>query len=219
MRFNKKIIILILAFFIGIIIFFTFRIWQVKKAAKVIFTPYKSSFELAPPKEALKGKLVTIKGEVKKESRDDDEFKEVEEDEEVLSGEKLATGEKSEAEVAFENFVKMSLGPDTEVSFVSLIPASFLIRQSRGTVTYEILKKKATISIRSLSVLFQQTDGLSQITTDTKKGEISIEQLKDRGKIAMVDKENKTQVWEIEEGQEAVIDNEERRVVIDSNLW
>lgn len=215
MRFNKKIIILILAFFIGIIIFFTFRIWQVKKAAKVIFTPYKSSFELAPAKEALKGKLVTIKGEVKKESRDDDEFKKVEEDEEVLSGEKLATGEKSEAEVAFENFVKMSLGPDTEVSFVSLIPASFLIRQSRGTVTYEILKDETLISIRSLNMLFEQKGGKSVFTVDSNKAEVTIEMVRGEGKIAMVDRENKTYVWEIKEGQRVLIDNKDRTVKID----
>lgn len=213
--FAKNRLLFLVLFLVGVISVLGVRVWQVKKAESVPFILQESSFSLQPPAEALTGKLVEIKGEVKKEPRDGEEFKEVEEKEEILDGEKLATGEDARAMIEFPDFAKISLGPNSEVAFVNMLPSGFLIRQSRGEVDYKLLQSENPLSVRTLHLLFTLQTGESNVVTDREDGEVSINQLLGRAKMALVDLENKTHVWEIEQGQRVLIDDEERRVGIE----
>lgn len=211
---NIKLLFLLL-FLIGLISVLGFRIWRVRRAKSIPFFPQKSSFTLQPPVEALVGKLIEVEEEVKKEPRDDEEFQEAKEKEEILNGEKLATGKDSKAVVEFPDFAEVALFSNSEVTFVNLLPSSFLIRQSQGEVNYKLLQDQNPLSVRSLNLLFTLDSGESKITTDEENGEIVVEQLLGKAKMAMVDLENKTHIWRLEKGQRALIDDEERRVEID----
>lgn len=209
---NAKLLFLIL-FLVGVMSVFGFRVWQVKKVEKTPFFPKESSFSFQPPSEALTGKLIKVEGEVKKEPRDDEEFQGVGKGEEILDGEKLATGKDSRVAVEFSGFAEVALNSNTEVVFINLLPSSFLIRQASGAVNYKLLQSENPLSVRSLNLLFTLEAGESKITVDEE--EIVVEQLLGKAKIALVDLENKTHVWQIKKGQKVLIDNEERSLEIE----
>ena len=205
-------IVLILVVLAGIVGVLGFRFWQVKKVEKTPFLPKEFSFSLQPPSEALTGKLIEVKGEVKKESRNDEEFQEVEEGKEILDGEKLATRKDSKAVIEFPGFAEVTLDSDSETTFVNLIPSGFLISQSLGSVTYKLWQDNTPLSVRSLYALLTIDSGESEVMV--KEEEISIKILSGKAKLALVDLENETHIWKLEEGQKALIDNAERRVEI-----
>lgn len=190
----------------------TFRLWQVKNVVHTVFIPQQSSFVFKPPSDALKGKFLLINGSVKKEPREKNDFEDVNMRVEILQGEKLATGEKAKAVVEFPNFARVNLGPNTEIGFINLIPANFLINQSLGSVTYELLRDANPISVRSLHALVTINSGKNEVTVSDET--ITVKVLSGTAKLALVDLENKTHIWEIKEGQKALINDTERRVEI-----
>ncbi|MBL7159513.1 FecR domain-containing protein [Candidatus Microgenomates bacterium] len=206
-------LILALLFLVSVLGVFAFRFWQVKKMPVPSFSPQKSSFSLKPPTEALKGEFLTIKGDVKKEPRDKEEFETVKTEGEVLiEGEKIATGEKSQATIEFPDFIKIDLGSDTEIGLANLMPANFLINQLSGSVTYRLLQNDNAFSVRSLHALITFDSGESEISVEGN--EIKIEVLSGKAKLALVDLDNKTHIWELNEGEEVLVDDAERRVEI-----
>ena len=208
----KYCLVFLLLFSMGTVGIVIFRLWQVKSAKHISFTPQQSSFILKPPADALKGKLSIFKGDVKKKPRDKEEFKDVNVGEEILQGERIATGKKSQATVEFPNFARVNLGSGTEIGFNNLIPANFLVSQSLGSVTYELLQENVLFSIRSLHILLTINSGKSEVTINEET--ITVKVLSGKAKLALVDLENKTHVWEIKEGQKALINDTQRRVEI-----
>lgn len=208
----KQILVFLLLFLIGTIGVVVFRLYQVKGAKHASFSPQQSSFVLKPPADALKGELSLFKGNVKKKPRDKEEFKDVKVGEEILQGEKIATGKKSQATVEFPTLVRVNLGSDTEIGFNNLIPGNFLISQSLGSATYELLQDNVPFSVRSLHVLLTVYSGKSEVMVSDET--ITVIVSSGKAKLALVDLENKTHIWEIKEGQEALVNDTERRVEI-----
>lgn len=209
---NFRNLVFLLLFLLGTVGVGAFRLWQVKSAGQTSFIPQQSSFVFKPPADALKGKLSLFKGDVKKKPRDKEEFKDVNVGEEILQGERIATGKKSQAIVEFPNFLRVNLGSDTEIGFNNLIPANFLISQSPGSVTYELLRDATPISVRSLHVLLTVYSGKSEVVVSDET--ITDKVLSGQAKLALVDLENKTHIWEIKEGQQALVNDAQRRVEI-----
>jgi len=202
----------LLLFLIGTVGVVAFRLWQVKEAGPISFTPQQSSFVLKPPSDTLKGKLSLFKGDVKKKPRDKEEFKDVNVGEEFLQGEKIATGKKSQATVEYANILRVNLDSNTEIGFINLIPANFLISQSLGSVSYELLRDDTPISVRSLHTLVTINSGKSEVTVSDET--IAVKVLSGKAKLALVDLENKTHIWEIKEGQQALVNDTQRRIEI-----
>lgn len=211
---KTELVLITLVFFAGLTGFFGYRLWQVKQMNDEPFIPRKDSFDLKPPKEALKGKIATVSGEVKIKSRGNNEFKKMENFEQILQGERLVTLSDGYVTVLFDNFAKVSLMPSTEIAFVSLIPSRFLINQVSGMASYQLINDSESLAIRSLHSLFELEDGEALITTDVDKGLINIVLKRGTGKIALVDLENKTQVWQIKKGQRVRINDTRREVKV-----
>jgi len=178
----------------------------------VPFSPQQSSFIFKLPSDSLRGKLLLVEGGVEKESREKDELEEADIGVEILQGERLVTGEKSKAIVEFLDFAKIDLGANTEIGFISLIPANFLISQASGFVSYKLLKENSSLSVRSLHVLLTFYSGEGEVIVEEE--EITIKVLSGEAKLALVDLDNETHVWELEEGQKALIEDTERKVEI-----
>lgn len=206
-------LLLFLLFLTGMGAVVVFRLWQVRKAEFIAFSPQQSSFALKPPLEALTGEFISIKGEVKKEPRNKEEFETVKtEGEALVEGEKIATGEKSQATIEFSDFLRVDLGSNTEIGLANLMPANFLISQSSGSVAYKLLRNDSPFSVRSLHVLLTFNSGENEIAVE--EGEIKVEVLSGKAKLALVDLDNKTHVWELNEGEKVLVDDAERRVEI-----
>lgn len=207
-------LLLLLLFLTGIGSVFIFRLWQVKKAESISFSPQKSSFVLKPPLKALTGEFILIKGEVKKKPRSKEKFEIVKAEGEILiEGEKITTGKESQSIIEFPDFIRIGLGSNTEIGLINLIPTNFLISQSSGFVTYKLLQDDSPFSVRSLHTLLTFDFGESEITVEENK--IKAEILSGKAKLALVDLDNKTHIWELNEGERVLIDDAERRVKIE----
>lgn len=203
---------LALLFLAGVVLVFVFRIFQVKSVEKPSFSPRESAFSLNPPSESLIGRVLSVEEKVEKEPRDSEDLRVVEVGEKILQGEKLATKGGSSATVEFENFAQVTLGPNSEISFVSLIPQGFLVGQASGSVDYELIQREDSLSVRVLHSLIEfSEEGRVEIDGD----EVSVKAVSGTVKLAMVDLDNKTQVVELAEGQTALIIDSQRRIEIE----
>lgn len=209
-----KIVTLLLFFIFGMAISLTLRIWQVKKLPTNNFVAQISSFSFQVPEKAVSGQLVNLKDTVRKLPREGKEFVSIKENEKILVGEKLVTSKNSQVQVLFSDLATISLGSNSEIAFVSLIPESFLINQLTGRVTYEAKDDQHPISVRSLNLLLMLEKGNVLVITDAAKGETNIFSSTGQGKIAVVDLDNNTNIWQIKEGVNMIVDNNERTVKI-----
>lgn len=208
---DKTLAALFLPFLAGVGIVIAFRLLQVRGANSQLF-PQESSYTFKVPEGSLKGVLIAAEGIVEKKPREEDEFEKVSVNAEILQGERLATKEESQAEVEFSDLVTVSLHSNSEIGLVSLIPENFLIEQSSGSIRYEFKKSNASISIRSLHTLVSFYSGEGELTVEGEEIEVKI--TSGRAKLALVGLDNKTHVWELEEGQEALVNDSKRRVEI-----
>lgn len=199
-------------FFVGLVGVFAFRIQQVKKAGNIPFFAEQPSFISQPPSDAIIGKLLSVEGRVEKEARGKDELEEIDEESDMLQGERLITKEKSKAEVEFPDFAKIDIGSDTEMSFINLLPSSFLVEQKTGEVDYKLLQDENPVSARCLHALLSFYSG--EIEVGIEDGEITIWVLEGKAKLAMVDLENNTHVWQFEKDQKVLIDDATRTTEI-----
>ena len=110
-------------------------------------------------------------------------------------------------------FIKSRIEPsNSEINFISLIPANFLIEQKSGKVNYKLLQDKKSVSIRSLHALLVFYSGEGEVVVEEE--EIIIKILSGKAKLSLVDLDNETHVWELEKGQRVLINDTERRVKI-----
>jgi hypothetical protein len=188
-----------------------FRAWQVKRIRSIPFSPQKSLFVSKPPTEALRGKIVSAEGQVEKEARDKTEPEDVKVREEILQGEKLTIGEESQAVVEFSGLVRIGLGSNTKIGFINLLPANFLIHLPTGVLDYQLFQDNMPVSVRSLHVLLTLYSGEGKIVTG--EGEITLEIFTGQAKLALVDLENETNVWELKGGDRVVVDDSQRTLI------
>lgn len=204
-------LVLSLLFLAGLAGALGLRILQSRMAAPPPFSPQETGFTLTPPSESLTATLTSAVGSVEKQPRDKDEFEKASEGDRILQGESVATREKSTATIQFPDFAEIALDANSVLGFISLIPESFLLNQPSGSVTYEVLWEKP-ISVRSLHALLELQPGESQVSVVGR--EITVEVFSGKAKLALVDLENETNLFTLQEGQKAVINDAERSVVI-----
>ena len=204
--------VIISSFFLGLILVSIGRVVQVQLRREV-FTPQKSTFTFKPPEQAIKGKVRSVNGDVRKQSRDSDKLEKIDVPQPVLQGDKIVTRKNAAVTIQFDDIGIVNINSDSTVNIISLLPASFLIQQTSGDVTYESVSNKP-LSIRSLHALFTIQSGRATVESDREKGELIISVASGKGKLAMIDTENETHTWDIKAGQKAVIDDEARTVKI-----
>lgn len=188
------------------------RIWQVKRIKETPFPAQRFTFASQPPSDALRGKIVLAEGLVEKKARDKEEPEESGVDEEIIQGEDLATGEESQAVVEFFNLVRIGLASNTKISLISLIPAQFLIHLPFGSLDYQLHHNNGSISIRCLHTLLAIDSGEGKV--EVKEGEIVIEIFSGQARLALVDLDNHTQLWEVKGGEKIFVDDLQRTVQI-----
>lgn len=174
----------------------------------VTITP-EPTFALVPPQQAISGTLTVLSGHAKKFSRNDTEYKEASTGAQILLGESIATEENSSATASVSGIVNVSLGPSAELVFANVFPSNIVLQQRAGKITYTVTNP---VSVRLLHTLATLNPGVVTITiidTDT-----SITVTKGSVKFALVDNDNKTNVWNLDEGKRANIDDQAREVTL-----
>lgn len=204
---------LICGVIVGVLFFLSFRTIWVEKIATHVFSPTKSGIVLNPPSGAVSGTILNIKGQVKKQGRDDDNFKPIGTAVQFIQGESLAT-ETGSAIISFSNFFSATVSGNTEIAFIDGMPQEFLLQQKSGKVTYELLDETKSISIRSLHALIQ-ISGKATVTSDSDNQTTIVEMQFGNGKIGMNDTDENTHVYQLAQGQKAMIDDTKRTVDIE----
>lgn len=115
------------------------------------------SLEQAPSK-SLRGRLRSIVGDVKLQSRLATEPAALSSEAEILQGEALATGEDGSLTVEFENGALLNISAESHVDFVQTLPEHIVMIQKEGIVEYQPAKN-SFLSVRSMHLLADITAG------------------------------------------------------------
>ncbi len=193
--------------FIGLTGVFLFRYLQVRSSPA--FIPQSSTFELQPPAQATTATLSQSQGEVEQLTREVDEYQEATPGGSIRQGEAIAT-KRGSATITLDTLGRISMGSKAEISLVNLIPEALMFRQKSGTISYEV-NSVHPFSIRALHTLLTLAgDG----TISVDEPIVNIRLTKGTAKLALVDTENNTNIWNLVEGQLAQINNQTRVVVL-----
>lgn len=194
-------------FILGFAGVFAYRYIQVQRTSE--FIPTESTFSLEPPKSAVTGTLKLTNGEVLQKTRIAEDFGEATAGGSILQGESIAT-KKGSASLVFEDIGSLFVGNNTEVAAVNLVPQENVFQQKSGTIQYES-GLLYPISVRALHALCE----INGSTTISILGaSITVRVTSGSAKLALVDTNNNTKVWNLSEGQLATINDSTRRVSV-----
>lgn len=210
----KNILLILFAFILGFGGVVGYQYFRTKQNAPVVVAPAvqptpEPTFALVPPSQAVTGTLTVTSGHAQKLSREDSEYKEASTGAQILLGESVATKENSSATATVSGIVKVSMGPNAELVFANLFPTNMVLQQKSGNIDYLVTKP---ISIRALHILVTIDPGetiINIIDTD-----LSITVKTGSVKLALVDTDNNTKIWNLKAGQRANIDDVARQVTL-----
>lgn len=209
----KTYILATLCFFLGLGVVFGYTYLKSIPSSPVVTqgvplqeNPLQGSPEptlaLVPPSEALSGTLTITKGKVDMFLRTGKAFEEASTGAQILLGESVATKPNSTARVMIEGYVAATMDPLSELVFANMFPTNFVLQQKNGKIQYVVEKP---ISIRALHTLVSMQPGDATINIiDT---DISVTVKTGSAKLAIVDNDNITHVYELNPGDRANIDD------------
>lgn len=129
----------------------------------------------------------------------------------VLQEEQIRTDETGKATVTLDDIVIVNLDTTSLVSFINLISGNLLLRQNSGDVNYLINKP---ISIRVSDTLTSMKNGELDISIDEDSGLVYMDIASGSGKIAFINNDNQTQVYDITKGDKVTYNPENTTIVI-----
>lgn len=197
----------------GILFFYTKQTSQKKaEERKVIATKSAFSLEHAPA-NSIKGDITTLYGDVKWESRVATEPAALINTTKIQQGEEIQTGDNGTISVSFPQIGNLKLFPKTNVQIAQSIPESFVLGQTKGTVSYE---KSGTgnFSIRSYHLLTKIDSGKADMTVDDTLDEITIVVHTGSVTVGYNDSNNVSTIQTIQPGQTFIYDDSTRDTTI-----
>jgi hypothetical protein len=167
---------------------------------------------LVPPTQALSGTLTIARGKADIFARGATGFSEASTGAQILLGEAVATKEDSLARIYIHNVATIDMESEAEVVFANLFAENMVLQQKAGKVNYSLVEGVKPVAIRALHALVSVRSGKAVVTID--ETDISVVVKTGSVKLAMVDTENNTHVWDLAAGDRADIDDEARDVTI-----
>jgi hypothetical protein len=216
---NVSMIVLFFVFLAGVGSVLGYRYVQTINHAPAKLVTVNSSqptpeptFSLQPPAQAVSGSLTVLRGHTEVFAREADAYAEASTGATILVGESVATKENASAAIEIPNILKTTLEQKAEVAFANLYASNMVLQQKSGTVTYAHLGGSSPIAIRALRALVSLRSGEAVINIfDT---DVSVTVKTGTVKLALVDLQNNTHVWDLAEGDRARIDDEKRSVSV-----
>lgn len=170
----------------------------------------RGSFSLEKaPMESLSGKIATMSGSVKWQSRTSPSPVPINSLRKLMQGEELETKKNGKATVEFDKVGMIKITPDTQLNFVQTLPANFVVEQKKGTAEY-IKRGDIPVSITSLDLLINLNSGRSIISVDEGNSQIIISVESGSATVAFNDRDNLTNILTVDEGREYIFNNDSR---------
>lgn len=129
----------------------------------------------------------------------------------ILLGESVATKEHSSAAITLSDNITATLEENSELVFANLFPENTVLQQKAGKILYTV-ESPHPVSIRALHTLIAASSSAFLVHMD--ESALAVTSQKGVVKIALVDNNNDTHVWELGDGEKAVVDDISRSVRI-----
>jgi hypothetical protein len=206
---TKRNILIIICLLFGIALFFIIRIEYLNiKESNSTFNPQTIHTKLQPPKDAIQATVTNIEGTVKKQKRNDDNFKPINKPTSLVQGESISTGQNGSSYITFRKTIDLTIENNTQLDFLNGLPKAIVVRQPNGTITYYAYNITQPFSIRSLGLLIQINKTKTKVTinTNSQKETVSVTVKNGEATLAYSDSKDKTQVKKIKQNQSAIFD-------------
>jgi hypothetical protein len=162
-----------------------------------------------PPKDSLVGSILSFNGEVKWKGRVATEAAEINAPINIQQGEELETGEGGKVIVEFPQVLQLTMLEKSHINFAQTLPVNLVVVQSQGAVEYHNLGIKI-FSVRVLHLLVEQGQGDMVVSINEDQPLVTVTVNKGAAKLAFNDKDNLTNVVELEAGERFIFNDEER---------
>jgi FecR protein len=196
-----------ICFFAGISTVYIYTLFYSKPAQTIVkseATPASTPFQLSVPSQAISGVLKELHGTVLKFSRNDSDYMESTKGAQILLGESIATRKDSSAEISLSDILTAALGENSELVFANTFRENSVLQQKSGKIFYSV-ESLHPVSVRALHTLVSASSSAFLVTiTDS---DIAVTAQSGVVKVALVDTNNDTHVWELEDGQRMNIDD------------
>jgi hypothetical protein len=198
-------VLLIALILLGMSIVLGGIIWKAQQ--RPAFVSQTSTFLLEPPAGAIPVNLTTSTGTVEQFVRENTEYTQATPGGMIRQGESIAT-KLGNAIITLADSGNITLRNNSQISFIHLLPNSIVLWHRAGAIEYEV-NSMNPFSIRTLHALVELW-GDAVISTDDPI--IKIQLNKGTAKVAIVDADNNTKIWNMTEGQLLRIDDDTREV-------
>ena len=157
-----------------------------------------ATFVMQPPTDALVGSIATQSGEVMKLGRLDEEYQPSPLAGPVFQGESFATGKDGMVSFLVGQTGEIIMTKESELSFISLLPTSLLIRVKNGTVRIRAPSNGFPMSVRVLQTLVRIPEGEVEVSLEGQRASIQI--IEGTAGIGAIDADNVTSAYSVSEG-------------------
>ena len=185
----------------GIAIIFAYRTYYQKTATPTSATVFSAK---DPPRDSLQGVVLERSGEVWWESREATKPAQMIKNVPIHQGERVQTGE-GNIVIRFANVAQIELAQQSDVTFVQTLPATIVIQQHGGAVTY-VRKGTIPVSVRSLHLLIDQ-GATSKITVTVAEQTVQIDVEKGSVTAAYNDLDFNSILLTMRDGEQFVFDD------------
>jgi len=168
----------------------------------------KFSLEEAPS-ESLRGKIATMSGEIKWQSRTATEAADLKEPITIQQGESLITGENSSVELNFDKAAIIELKEKSELNITQTLPVNLVFWQKSGIGTYT-KKGDYPLSVRAKSLLIDN-GGKIKVTIDEEDPIVTVRVLSGKITMAFNSKDYVSQKMELKAGEMWLFNDDTRQ--------
>lgn len=199
----KQFFLFCFLFFAGILCVALYKHALLLQMSTELKTPLSNivPFSLAtPPKDSLKGSIVSFSADTKWQARSASIPADLVEKIPVLQGQDFWTHERGTIRIAFPNTIQITLLANSHISFIQTLPSHFVILQDSGNVSYKN-SGRLPISVTAWPLLIQQNRGEMEIAVDTENALTVLTVKKGTVTLGFNDAENISRVLKIQEGE------------------
>lgn len=209
----NKLLLFLVSVGMGIIIIAGVYLFVPKVEQKKLLSPAVFSVESIerPPEQSLKGKIISLSGEVGWQSRVATESAKIISPQPIQQGEMLQTGDDGNILVQFDEVGKLAIFPKTKIDFVQTLPLNFVTVQNTGSVKYQKMGL-VPISVRALHLLIDQSEGEMEVNINKDEGLVIVDVIKGKVTAAYNDLDYLSHVSEVKQS-ESLLFNDQKRVI------
>lgn len=189
------------------------RLVQYHESRQILFTPRATLYTPPVPAAARKILVTDTEGWVIIEERSSDEEKQASASTILTQGGRVATKAQAKASLEISDVVHITLGEQSDLALINLIPRTLLFEQVQGSISYTTLAD-FPVSVRLQSWLVQVESGTIEIAMHTESDTAFVEPASGRVKIGFVNGLDETVVKELTDKQRARLDLKKKTIKI-----